>query len=181
VPVTCICRAKVRYSGVNERVTRLAACDQTSTRSALLVIAARMGWYLQPWVWLGIAKKPALNPPAQYCSPDAVCDGSLQRQLQLPAATTSFPPSQQMDLYPQILLSPLQLRGVFVPCREPLTWNASAEHFSRLLLATLAAYHLVLALCQETRNPGHEKEGGQAQTQAALKPEPSGGAAFCGL
>jgi hypothetical protein len=31
----------------------LAACDETSTRSAaLLVIVARMGWYLQPWVWL---------------------------------------------------------------------------------------------------------------------------------
>jgi hypothetical protein len=78
-------------------------------------------------------------------------------------------------------MSPLQLRGVFVACRESLTLNASAEHFSRLSLATLAAYHLVLALCPETRNPGHEKERGQAQKQAALKPEPSGAAAFCGL
>jgi len=94
VPVTCICRAKAGYSGVTERVTRLAACDETSTRSAaLIVIAARMGRDLQqPWAWLGIAKKSALNPPSQYCSSDAVCDGSLQRQLQLPAAATPFSP-----------------------------------------------------------------------------------------
>lgn len=119
--------------------------------------AVRRGLVPQHWICPEIAENRALNSPAQYCFPGAVCDVSLQQRPQLPAEATSCSSWQYQEPAPTILWSGLQFPGEFVPGREPLTWNASAAYFSRSLLATLAEHYPGMALRQEARNPGHDK------------------------